>query len=546
MGSHFINSIHGLRAAALALLAVLVLNTALSMTNLWPTPYVKPDARVAPEFVYVWCGILLWVALARHRILPAINERAIGFVAFCYFALMVGRYIDTTAPALFGRAVNLYWDGWQVPRLLWVLSKSNPWWASVAVGLAAIGLMLTVCLAIKWAIGITVKITAPYALRNRWTQAVTLFFLVSSVANLMGVQATWPYISRPVMPTYWQQAKILVAALQDGGTVVPASPPFTSDLARLNGADFKLFFFESYGALTYDNVDASRALTPQRIALEKALRLSGRQVASAFITSTTFGGGTDLAHMALMTGIDTRDPIRHDVLLTTQRPTLIKHFKSRGYETYGFYPGLDWDWPEGAFFGFDHLVDARALAYTGPALGYWKIPDQWALARFRQRFPIQINSPPRMMFFSSTTSHFPFHPVPPYQSDWQQILSPVPFDPQQVLRLQNSSTDWLNMLPNYIAMIDYNFQWLRGYLEQPHTRDFVMLVLGDHQPPASVTGEGASWDVPIHIITSRPELLRRFTAKGFTVGMQPARAPLGSLSDLTTLLLDALDGAKPP
>ena len=46
--------------------------------------------------------------------------------------------------------------------------------------------------------------------------------------------------------------------------------------------------------------------------------------------------------MALATGIDTRDPIRHDVLLTTQRPTLMRHFKARGYETFGFYPGLDW------------------------------------------------------------------------------------------------------------------------------------------------------------------------------------------------------------
>jgi hypothetical protein len=42
----------------------------------------------------------------------------------------------------------------------------------------------------------------------------------------------------------------------------------------------------------------------------------------------------------LLTGIDTRDPIRHDILLTTNRPTLIRHFNARGYESFGFYPGL--------------------------------------------------------------------------------------------------------------------------------------------------------------------------------------------------------------
>ncbi len=533
-----------LRPFAISVFALFLLNAALSMTNWWPTPYVKLDARIAPEFVYVWCGILLWVFLVQRGAMRAISGVAITLLAMFYFALTLGRYIDTTAPALFGRTVNLYWDGWQVPRLLWVMAKNQPLWVTLAATVALIVLVVAVYAAIKWALRVTVTIIAPFALKRAWALALSAFMLVISIANLSGVQATWPYISRPVIPTYWQQVKILSAALQNGGTVVPDSPPFTSDLARLNGADFKLFFLESYGAVTYDNADAARVLAPVRAAFAAELKASGRQVASAFVTSTTFGGGTDLAHMALATGIDTRDPIRHDVLLTTQRPTLMRHFKARGFETFGFYPGLDWDWPESVFFGFDHLVDGRALDYTGPKLGYWKIPDQFALARFRELHPITPNSPPRMMFFSSTTSHFPFHPVPPYQPDWQKVLSATPFDAQDIARIENSQTDWLNMLPNYVAMIDYNFHWLRGYFEQEQTRDFVMLVLGDHQPPSSVTGEGASWAVPVHIISSRPELMRRFEALGFTPSLQPDRKSLGSLSDLTTLLLDALDGQK--
>ena len=533
-----------LRPVTIASLALFTLNSLLAMTNWWPTPYVKLDGRIAPEFIYVWCGILLWEFLVQRGVVRAMSGVVITLLSLFYFALAFGRYVDTTAPALFGRAVNLYWDGWQVPRLLWVMAKNQPLWVTLAAALALVVLVVAVYAAIKWALRTTVTTVAPFALKRSWALALSAFMLAISIANLLGVHATWPYISRPVIPTYWQQAKILSAALQNGGTVVPDSPPFTSDLARLNGADFKLFFLESYGAVTYDNADAARALAPARAAFAAQLKASGWQVASAIVTSTTFGGGTDLAHMALATGIDTRDPIRHDVLLTTQRPTLTRHFKAHGYETFGFYPGLDWDWPESTFFGFDHLVDGRALSYTGPKLGYWKVPDQFALARFRQLHPITANTPPRMLSFSSTTSHFPFHPVPPYQPDWQKVLSATPFDPRDIARIENSQTDWLNMLPNYVAMIDYNFQWLRGYFEQAHARDFVMLVLGDHQPPSSVTGEGASWDVPVHIISSRPELMRRFEALGFTPGLQPDRKSLGSLSDLTTLLLDALDSQK--
>lgn len=534
-----------IRPLAVALLALFVLNSALSMTNWWPTPYVKLDARIAPEFVYVWCAVLFWVSLARLRVLPGISQRGLTLLALFYFLLMLGRYIDTTAPALFGRSVNLYWDGWQVPRLLWVMAKNQSLWLTLAATTALVVLVVAVYAAILWALRITVTTIAPFALKKTWVLALSALMLGVAIANLIGVQATWPYISRPVIPTYWQQAKILSAALVNGGAVVPDSPPFSSDLALLNGADFKLFFLESYGAVTYDNAEAAAALAPARAALALQLKTSGRQVASAFVTSTTFGGGTDLAHMALVTGIDTRDPIRHDVLLTTQRPTLMRHFKARGFETFGFYPGLDWDWPESTFFGFDHLVDGRALTYTGPKLGYWKIPDQFALARFRQLHPITANSPPRMVFFSSATSHFPFHPVPPYQPNWQKLLSATPFDPRDIARIENSQTDWLNMLPNYVAMIDYNFQWLRGYFQQEHARDFVMLILGDHQPPSSVTGEGASWDVPVHVISSRPEIMQRFEALGFTSGLQPKRRPLGSLHELTTWLLDALDSQKP-
>jgi Sulfatase len=524
-------------------LAIFVLNAALSSTNLWPTPFLRLDARVAPEFVYVWVLLLAWLAWRK-----SVSRRWLAGLTWCYLALVAGRYFDTTAPALFGRPINLYWDGLQIPTLLHTISQGYPWWGAVLMGLALILLVWSSYAVLRWGWGVAAREVAPYALRSRWALTITAFFLLSSVANLLGAQITWPYISKPVVPTYVRQAKLFVAAFSDQAQrkVLPPSPPFTSDFAALNNADVKLFLLESYGAVAYDNPKACAALTASRLKLEAAATETGQKIVSAFVTSTTFGGGSDLAHVALLTGVDTRDPLQHDVLITTNRPTLMRHARSKGYETYGFYPGLSWAWPEKKFFGYDHFNDGRDVQYQGPKLGYWEIPDQVALAKFAQLQPVKTGDKPRMLAFFSATSHLPFHPVPPYQPDWARVTTATPFDEAVVAPLLASKVNWLDMLPGYVGMIDYNHQWLAGYLKQPYPRDYILIAVGDHQPAANVSGEGASWDVPVHVISSRPDLLQRFVSQGFAPGLDPPRKPIGTLMDLTVMILNAFDSKFDP
>ena len=68
-----------------------------------------------------------------------------------------------------------------------------------------------------------------------------------------------------------------------------------------------------------------------------------------------------------------------------------------------------------------------------------------------------------------------------------------------------------------------------------------MILIGDHQPAASVSGRNASWEVPVHLITSDAQLARRFADLGFTPGLEPKRPALGPMSELTGLLLGALN-----
>lgn len=521
-----------------AVLALLVLNAFLSMTNWWPTPFVELDKRIAPEFVLLWIAILLLVW--RLHTLP---PRLIAVLAGVYLLLVLGRYFDTTAPALFGRNINLYWDALQIPRVLWVTLKSYPLWIALLVPAALLLLLWLVYQALRVSIIVAARDAAPYALRRRWTLAVTAAAFVLVTANFYGVRATWPVVSRPVLPTYVRQVQLLASAFASRNLeqVLPPSPPFHSDLGALSDADVYLFFLESYGRVAFSNPAAYAQLKPARDALAAQIAASGKHVVSAFVGSTTFGGGSELAHVSLLSGIDTGDPMRHDLLLTTKRPTLVSLFRARGYETHGFYPALTWDWPEKVFYGFDKFTDARDLGYKGPKLGYWTVPDQFALARYEQLHPLTRASPKRFTLFTSITSHMPFHPVPPYQPDWQKVLSATPFDAAQMARVDAQKVDWFNMFPGYVGMIEYNYQWLAGYLAQPKARDSFMILLGDHQPAANVTGEGATWEVPVHIISAHPELLQRFVVRGFKPGLEPAPTKIGALFDLTSILLEALD-----
>jgi hypothetical protein len=66
-----------------------------------------------------------------------------------------------------------------------------------------------------------------------------------------------------------------------------------------------------------------------------------------------------------------------------------------------------------------------------------------------------------------------------------------------------------------------------------------MILIGDHQPPALVTGPGATWDVPVHVVASRPEILERLKQHGFRDGLTPQHPSLMKMPELTRVMLDA-------
>lgn len=526
------------------LAALLLLNGMLSFSTWWPTPGIVPDHRLAPEFLWSW---LILLGLVRWR--GGVSPRLIAVLAVGYLTLVLGRYIDVTAPALFGREINLFWDAPQIPRFLWVTAGKLPFWVTpMALTLLAL-FFWTLHRVLRWAIGQAADSAAPHVLRSRTLLGLTAAATLLVVLNHAGVRATWPFVSKPVLPTYLRQAEIILTAnsperlarLLPPSTALDtalAAPPGTA-LGGLDGRDLYLIVLESYGAITYDASPARAAFKVMRERLAARIAAGGQGVVSAFLRAPTFGGASDLSHLSLLSGIDISDPLRHDVLLTTRRPTLIGLFRDNGYRTYGMYTALSWEWPERAYYGYDVFVDGPGLGYPGPSLGYWHVPDQYAVARFEQMHPRTPGEPPRFVFLPTITCHFPFSPVPPYQPDPATLLGPEPYAGTDLARALAERTRWRDMFPDYARMVDYTLRWLGDYLERLPPRETVYVLVGDHQPPANVTGEGVSWDVPVYIVSRDAALLRRFERHGFRPGLEPPRAALGGLHDFTAILLDA-------
>ena len=74
----------------------------------------------------------------------------------------------------------------------------------------------------------------------------------------------------------------------------------------------------------------------------------------------------------------------------------------------------------------------------------------------------------------------------------------------------------------YRESIQYTLSALISFVETYGDDDLVVIAVGDHQPATSVSGEGASRDVPITIIAHDPEVMDRIASWGWQPGMLPS------------------------
>lgn len=521
----------------LAAAALLLLNASLTFGNVWPTPKIRWETALSVELAV--CVLLLAVAHQRaehlaRRVLPTL-----------WVLLVAGHYLDVTAPGLYGRDFNLYWDSRHLGNVAAMLARAVPAWQIVAAAAGLVTVIAAVSLLSRLALRHLAAAVQHRRARLVLGSAAALVIAAFALQQFTAFVPAQPAFADPATGAYLRQARYVVAMAATGGAspVLGDSPDFgAAELRGLDGADVVLVFLESYGAVTFDNPAFADPLAATRRNLEAAARDAGRELISAYVASPTFGASSWLAHLSLLTGVKVTDQYEYTSLMASSRDTIVKAFGRGGYRTVALMPGMRQPWPEGAFYGFDEIYGRDRLAYQGPEFGWWGIPDQFALARLDALARTAAPRPPLFAVFPTSTSHAPFGPVPPFLPEWSRALQEDGYRPEDVARA--AAPNLTDLAPSYLSAIAYGYDTLAGYLRAHAGENLVVIVIGDHQPPAAVSGRTAVRDVPVHVIASHPGLLRRLRESGFHDGLAPSRPGAGEMHALAPRLWEAFSAGR--
>jgi hypothetical protein len=209
--------------------------------------------------------------------------------------------------------------------------------------------------------------------------------------------------------------------------------------------------------------------------------------------------------------------------VTSSRLTLTKAFARAGWRTVAIKPAITLPWPEGERLGYDEIYAAADLGYAGLPYNWVTMPDQYTLAALERR-ERQARERPLFAEVSLISSHAPWTPVAPVLEDWDAIGDGSVFsrwaeqgDPPDVVW-----RDPERVRHQYTLALDYVLGVLGSYAARFVDDRTLLILVGDHQPAPLITGEGASRDVPMHVISGDPGLLEPFLDLGFAAGMRPA------------------------
>lgn len=471
-----------------------------------------------------------------------------GVVTLLLAAMLFLKLADIGTGTAFQRPFNPYLDlkiltdGWNLLSGSVGLTK--------AVGIICAGLLawVVVAVALYWSLGGFRRLSGGARRKSALVSgAVLLIGLVAlAVQNddrrSLGVEADAAsyFVNRIAMvkDSIADLARFEDELKQDP---VAAGPHFSA----LAGTDVVLVFVESYGRSAIEDPRYATVINSRLTSVENEIGAAGLQARSGWLTSPTVGGISWLAHGTLLSGLWVDNQGRYDRMITSERTSLNNLFRSSGWRTTAVMPAITLDWPEAGYFGYDSIHAAAGLGYRGKPFNWVTMPDQFTLEAFERLERQARDEPghkPVMAEMALISSHAPWTPLPSLV-DWDRIGDGAVFNAQAESG-DPPSVVWAD--PNrvraqYLTSIDYTLETLGSYMAR-YGKNTLFILLGDHQPASIVTGEGASRDVPMHIVTGNPDLLKRLDGWNWQKGMIPLLStPVYRMDEFRRKLVESFD-----
>ncbi|WP_367571085.1 sulfatase-like hydrolase/transferase [Pseudorhizobium pelagicum] len=457
-------------------------------------------------------------------LLPGKVFRVLRAFATALFAtILFLKLADLGTGSAFQRPFNPYLDlkimtdGWNL------LSGSIGRAEAAAFVSGAILLWLALSAVFFWALGGFRSPGRPTALGLAAAAALTL---LAGLAT-MSMEARAVPVSADVAPYLTNRIAMIrqsVADLAAFETELKSDPaaslPPDQRLSRLAGTDVVFIFVESYGRSAIEDGQYAPRVATRLSRMAQEVAAAGLQARSGWLTAPTVGGLSWLSHGALLSGLWTDSQARYDRMIASERPTLNALFRQAGWHTTAIMPAITMDWPESGYFGYDTIRDASGLGYRGKPFNWVTMPDQYTLSAF-QKMDREGANKTVMAEIALISSHAPWTPIPTLV-DWDKIGDGRIFDEQAVSGDPPSVvwSDPARIREQYLASIDYALETLGSYISR-YGDNTLFVILGDHQPASVITGEGASRDVPVHIIGS-PAMIEQLSSWEWSEGLVPA------------------------
>jgi hypothetical protein len=472
---------------------------------------------------------------------------AAGFTAVLLTAATALKAGDLIAYTGFGRSVNPVTDlALLGPAWDFTTDMLGPLGAGLAALAALAGLLGVGGLAF-WAARALARLPAQAGRRPAAAAAAVLTLAVGTaeaVQRITGADTRTDAFTSQLVAwrvdnslQTWRAFQDFQAKLNDAGARDPAGG---ETLGQLAGRDVLLVFVESYGRSALEQPRYARRLAPALDRLAAAAEARDYAVHSAWLEAPTVGGSSWLSHASLLSGLWIDSQARYDALTASNWPTLIDRFETAGWQSVAVMPAITGPWPEAQAFGYDRLLDAAALDYTGPAFNWVTMPDQYTLAALERKVLSDPTDQPVFAQVAMISSHAPWTPIPEVLP-WKDVENGRAFqrfvagqDPPSVVW---QDSDRVRRL--YAEALAYSIETMASFLRERLAQGSVVLLLGDHQAAPLLTGPDAGSAVPAHLILP-PELADAARALGWPKSVRPAaEAPTWRMDRVKARLLEA-------
>ena len=292
-------------------------------------------------------------------------------------------------------------------------------------------------------------------------------------------------------------------------------------LGTLAETDVLLAFVESYGMAALDDPEFAATVRPRLDSLAARVKRAGLHLVTGMLEAPTTGGQSWYAHGSVISGLWLENQLRYDLLMASDRETLVDDFRRAGHRTAAVMPAITMSWPEGIRLGYDEVYTRQAIPYAGPPLYWVSMPDQFTWSFVERTLLPAVARRPLFAEVALVSSHAPWVPVLP-MLDWDVIGDGRAFEPyrQEGHPPEELWVDVEQLRRDYARSVDYSLQAMTGFAERSLDERTLLIVSGDHQAAPWVTGAAGSL-VPVHVLAKDPALIGPFLEWGFRDGAFP-------------------------